>query len=59
MSRADTPTYPNITYSPPPLSPEDLARVEDALEGVHLAETKADGGTSNIPPPVFSAGGPM
>lgn len=57
MSRVDTPTSPHITASI--LSRDDLARVEDALEGIHLQNRKVEIGDSGVPPAVFGAGGPM
>ncbi len=53
MSSANTPTF---QIDKAPLSPEDLARVENALEDIHLKELKSD--VPN-PPAVFGAGGPM
>ncbi|KAI0086692.1 bifunctional 6-phosphofructo-2-kinase/fructose-2,6-bisphosphate 2-phosphatase [Irpex rosettiformis] len=53
MSSVDTPTFLQDGKA---LSPEDLARVENALEDIHLKELKSDVPT---PPAVFGAGGPM
>lgn len=58
MSRVDTPASPHIATSPS-LSPEDLARVEDALEDIHLRNRKIGTADSSVPPAVFGAGGPM
>ena len=56
MSATHTPAKKPV----PPLSSQDLARVEDALEGIQIQikETKIDDDTS-VPPAVFGAGGPM
>ena len=55
MSAANT---PEIKVDAPPLTNQDLARVENALEDMHIKETKADA-DPNIPPATFGAGGPM
>ena len=52
MSSVDTPTLLQ-TAQAAPLSPEDLARVENALETIHLKELKSD------VPKMFNASGPV
>lgn len=52
MSSVDTPTLLQ-TAQASPLSPEDLARVENALENIHLKELKSD------VPKMFNASGPV
>ncbi|KAI0340223.1 bifunctional 6-phosphofructo-2-kinase/fructose-2,6-bisphosphate 2-phosphatase [Trametopsis cervina] len=56
MSHVDTPGSQHA--APVSLSPEDLVHVESALEDIHIAAENS-GAPSNIPPPVFGAGGPM
>lgn len=56
MSHVDTPGSQHA--APVSLSPEDLVHVESALEDIHIT-AEHSGAPSNIPPPVFGAGGPM
>lgn len=57
MSAADT---PKVNVTEPPLTDQDLARVENALEDIHLKEVKQDGALAgSVPPTMFGAGGPM
>lgn len=43
----------------PSLTADDLARVEGALEDIHLKESKSDPNPLRVPPAVFGAGSPM
>jgi hypothetical protein len=57
MSSLDTPGS-SEGPSTSPLSLEDLARVENALENINLKKLKPTS-ASSVPPAVFAASGPM
>ena len=54
----ETPTL-STTVASPSLSAKDLARVEGALENIHMKESKSDPASLGVPPAVFGASSPM